>query len=212
MIAPLLPLCGRHGTIRACRRSESTIGIAVRDLATARARYEQLFGRASRRWSGSRAGRRGACAAARRGGRVGCWRRSPRTPPLGRFPARRGEGMHHLAFGVDDLPAALGRLHRRGDADRRASAITGIYGAVAFVHPRVARRGAERAGAGDDGDGGAMDCEANVKFELLASVEAARLRGGRAPGTGRASRRPSRRARARSTSVRRTRRIWVRDR
>ena len=28
--------------------------------------------------------------------------------PVGRFLARRGEGMHHLAFGVADLRAELG--------------------------------------------------------------------------------------------------------
>jgi methylmalonyl-CoA/ethylmalonyl-CoA epimerase len=54
--------------------------------------------------------------------------------PLGRFLARRGEGMHHLAFGVDDLPAALGRLQAAGATLIDEHPRSGIYGAVAFVH------------------------------------------------------------------------------
>jgi methylmalonyl-CoA/ethylmalonyl-CoA epimerase len=56
--------------------------------------------------------------------------------PVGKFLAKRGPGMHHVAYEVDDLPAELGRLARQGaelidDRPRR-----GLYGLqVAFVHP-----------------------------------------------------------------------------
>jgi methylmalonyl-CoA epimerase len=56
--------------------------------------------------------------------------------PVGRFLARRGPGMHHVAYLVADLHAELDRLARAGaelvDTEPRA----GLFGLqVAFVHP-----------------------------------------------------------------------------
>ena len=43
--------------------------------------------------------------------------------PVGRFLAKRGPGMHHVAYEVDDLRAALAELDARGRrADRRRAA------------------------------------------------------------------------------------------
>ena len=56
--------------------------------------------------------------------------------PVGRFVANRGPGMHHVAYVVDDVGAALRDLAAAGlelidDAPRR-----GLFGLeVAFVHP-----------------------------------------------------------------------------
>lgn len=56
---------------------------------------------------------------------------------VARFLARRGPGLHHVAFAVGDLPAALAELRRGGaelidEAPRR-----GLGGhQIAFVHPR----------------------------------------------------------------------------
>lgn len=57
--------------------------------------------------------------------------------PVGRFLASRGEGVHHVAYRVDDVAVALRRLreagHRLIDEEPRA----GSRGTrVAFVHPR----------------------------------------------------------------------------
>ena len=56
--------------------------------------------------------------------------------PVGRFLASRGPGMHHVAFEVEDIAAALDSLRRDGaelvDEEPRA----GMFGLqVAFVHP-----------------------------------------------------------------------------
>lgn len=57
--------------------------------------------------------------------------------PVGRFLERHGEGLHHVAFAVVDIEAALAHLE-----DRAASVIDrhprlGGRGArIAFVHPR----------------------------------------------------------------------------
>jgi methylmalonyl-CoA/ethylmalonyl-CoA epimerase len=55
---------------------------------------------------------------------------------VGRFLARHGEGLHHLAFNVSDLPGKLRVLAGHGiqlvDQQPRA----GLSGNIAFVHPR----------------------------------------------------------------------------
>ena len=60
---------------------------------------------------------------------------SPETP-IGKFVARRGAGIHHICFAVDDLDASLGRCR---DAGLRLIDETPRIGAegkrIAFLHP-----------------------------------------------------------------------------
>ena len=64
---------------------------------------------------------------------------SPLGPdtPVGRFLERRGEGLHHLAFAVPSIEAALAHLSDEGveliDAQSR---LGGGGHRVAFVHPK----------------------------------------------------------------------------
>jgi len=57
--------------------------------------------------------------------------------PIGRFVAKRGAGLHHICFSVDDLDGALERCRRAGiqlidDVPR-----VGAEGKrIAFLHPR----------------------------------------------------------------------------
>jgi len=56
--------------------------------------------------------------------------------PVGRFLARRGPGMHHVAYGVEDVHAALADLVREGAQLIDEEPRLGLYGLqVAFVHP-----------------------------------------------------------------------------
>src|ERR1041384_4277844 len=56
---------------------------------------------------------------------------------VGKFLARKGEGLHHVAYAVDDIDAALGRLSAAGLELIDSEARTGIRGSrVAFLHPR----------------------------------------------------------------------------
>ena len=56
---------------------------------------------------------------------------------IGRFIAKRGEGMHHVCFEVEDLEAALSTLKAAGLAAIGEEGRPGAEGArVAFVHPR----------------------------------------------------------------------------
>jgi methylmalonyl-CoA/ethylmalonyl-CoA epimerase len=56
--------------------------------------------------------------------------------PVGRFLEKRGPGMHHVAFEVDDVPAAVDELERRGADVVEPGVRPGMAGKqVAFVHP-----------------------------------------------------------------------------
>jgi methylmalonyl-CoA/ethylmalonyl-CoA epimerase len=56
--------------------------------------------------------------------------------PVGRFLAKRGPGMHHVGYWVDDVAAALADLARQGAQLIDEQPRLGLYGLqVAFVHP-----------------------------------------------------------------------------
>jgi methylmalonyl-CoA/ethylmalonyl-CoA epimerase len=57
---------------------------------------------------------------------------------VGKFIERRGEGLHHVAYAVDDIDATLERLRSNGIALIDERARVGIRGTrVAFLHPRA---------------------------------------------------------------------------
>jgi methylmalonyl-CoA/ethylmalonyl-CoA epimerase len=61
----------------------------------------------------------------------------PETP-VGRFLAKRGRGLHHVAYRVSDIDAALARLKEEGVALIDEAPRTGIRDSrVAFVHPKA---------------------------------------------------------------------------
>lgn len=56
--------------------------------------------------------------------------------PIGRFLARRGSGMHHIAVEVEDIRASLAKLKSSGVRLIDEAPRTGAEGClVAFVHP-----------------------------------------------------------------------------
>ncbi|MEM8559990.1 MAG: methylmalonyl-CoA epimerase [Bacteroidota bacterium] len=60
------------------------------------------------------------------------------SSPVARFLARRGPGLHHLAFRVPDLDAALACLHADGIPLLDRTPRTGLGGKrIAFLHPKA---------------------------------------------------------------------------
>jgi methylmalonyl-CoA/ethylmalonyl-CoA epimerase len=56
---------------------------------------------------------------------------------VGKFVARRGEGLHHIAYEVDDLEGTLAELKEKGVPLIDEAPRTGGRGhSVAFVHPK----------------------------------------------------------------------------
>jgi len=58
--------------------------------------------------------------------------------PVGKYLAKKGPGLHHVAYAVDDIDAALERLKQAGVELIDSEARTGIRDSrVAFVHPKA---------------------------------------------------------------------------
>jgi methylmalonyl-CoA epimerase len=114
------------------------LGIAVDDLDAAIERYAALFGATVEHRE--RVEDQGVEAASLRVGPSRVELLCPLGPdtPVGKFLAKRGPGMHHVAFEVADVAAELDRLRADGvqlidDTPRR-----GMFGLeVAFVHPEA---------------------------------------------------------------------------
>jgi methylmalonyl-CoA/ethylmalonyl-CoA epimerase len=56
--------------------------------------------------------------------------------PVAKFIEKRGEGIHHICFRVDDIEAHLAKLKAEGYRLVNESAVPGAHGCrVAFLHP-----------------------------------------------------------------------------
>jgi methylmalonyl-CoA/ethylmalonyl-CoA epimerase len=112
------------------------VGVAVADLDEAVRTYERLFG--GRLEHRARVEDQGVEAATVRvgGGRVELLAALGEDTPVGRFLAKRGPGMHHVAYEVDDVGAALVELAAGGAELIDPAPRQGMFGLeVAFVHP-----------------------------------------------------------------------------
>jgi methylmalonyl-CoA epimerase len=112
------------------------LGVAVEDLDAALETYERLLGarlehRATVPDQGVEA------ASVRLGeGRVELLSALGEDTPVGRFLAKRGPGMHHVAYEVEDVGAALEELAADGAELIDERPRQGLFGLeVAFVHP-----------------------------------------------------------------------------
>jgi len=113
--------------------------MAVQDLDEAVGTYERLFGGAVEQ-RGTLDDQGVEAVSLRLGdGRVELMSALGAETPVGKFLAKRGPGVHHVAYEVADLPGALRQLADDGaeliDMEPRA----GLFGLqVAFVHPDAA--------------------------------------------------------------------------
>lgn len=118
------------------------VGIAVRDLDAAVDLYTSLFGLTiAGRETNEAQGVREAMlyVADAPGGASYVQLLEPLGPdtPVGRFLASRGEGVHHIGYGVADVAASLASLREQGVrlVDERPR--HGSLGAsIAFLHPK----------------------------------------------------------------------------
>jgi methylmalonyl-CoA/ethylmalonyl-CoA epimerase len=112
------------------------LGVAVADLDGAVRAYERLFGAALEHRETMPD--QGVEAAAMRIGddRIELLASLGADTPVGKFLAKRGPGMHHVAFDVEDLPGALEDVAAAGGELVDREPRPGLYGMqVAFVHP-----------------------------------------------------------------------------
>lgn len=115
------------------------IGIAVKDIDTANAVYAKLLGVAHYKME----------EVLSEGVRTSFFKAGPNkielleatTPdsPIAKFIDKKGEGIHHLAFAVDDIKVEMARLKKEGfvllNEEPKHGADNKL---IAFVHPKSA--------------------------------------------------------------------------
>ncbi len=117
------------------------VGIACRDLAERISLYQSAFGlTVVSREVNEEQGVREAMLHLSSGPGGGSYVQllEPLRPdtPVGRFLARRGEGIHHVAYGVTDLRDALGSIGGTGIRPLDSVPRPGAMGSsIAFLHP-----------------------------------------------------------------------------
>src|SRR5258707_12182861 len=114
------------------------LGIAVDDVDAALLVYADLFGATLEHRE--TVGDQGVEAASLRVGESRIELLQPLGPdtPVGKFLAKRGPGMHHMAFEVEDLTAELDRLKAHDVLLIDEQPRRGLFGLqVAFIHPEA---------------------------------------------------------------------------
>jgi methylmalonyl-CoA/ethylmalonyl-CoA epimerase len=118
----------------------SHIGIAVKDLAAAEKLFSTLLKQSTT--ENEEVKEQGVKLGFVRVGDVSIELTQPTAPesPVQKFIEKRGEGVHHVSFEVDDIRAELARLKQEGfqliDSEPRIGA-GGHW--IAFIHPKSTR-------------------------------------------------------------------------
>jgi methylmalonyl-CoA/ethylmalonyl-CoA epimerase len=113
------------------------VGIAVTDLAAARTLYERVLGLEVAHEEVI--AEQGVHELLLRAGDAFVQLVAPLGPdtPVGRFLARRGEGLHHVGYAVPDVAAAVADLRAEGFEVIDPAPRIGSGGTtIAFLHPK----------------------------------------------------------------------------
>jgi methylmalonyl-CoA/ethylmalonyl-CoA epimerase len=119
-------------------RGVSHLGLAVKDLDAAIRLYREVFGvEVAHRWV-AEADRMEAATLDVGGMEVELMQPLDDDSPVGRFIARHGEGVHHVAYRVDDVAGALRRARQAGVQTIDDEPREGGDGRtrIGFLHPR----------------------------------------------------------------------------
>jgi len=110
------------------------VGIAVRDLAAIVPFYRDVLGLPEVPLDDADGARIAGLAAGE--SLVELLEAASPESPIGRFVEKRGPGIHHICFAVDDLDAALDRCRRAGVRLIDEQPRLGAEGKrIAFLHP-----------------------------------------------------------------------------
>ena len=112
------------------------LGVAVEDLDEAVTTYERIFGaRVEHRETVPDQGVEAASLKVG-AGRIELLASLGEETPVGKFLIKRGPGMHHVAYEVADVRAAIGELAEQGVELVDEEPRQGLFGLeVAFLHP-----------------------------------------------------------------------------
>ena len=113
------------------------IGIAVKNLAEANKTYAALFGKESYKQEGVES--EGVITSFFEVGpnKIELLKGTNPDSPISKFIEKRGEGIHHIAFDVDDIQAEIARLQEEGFKLLNEQPKFGADNKlVAFLHPK----------------------------------------------------------------------------
>lgn len=113
------------------------LGIAVRNLEEANQLFEKLFGHSP--YKTETVEREGVSTSFFRLGdsKVELLEATREQSPIAQFIEKRGEGLHHVAFAVDDIRAEMTRLREAGFRLLHEEPVPGADGKIiCFLHPK----------------------------------------------------------------------------
>jgi methylmalonyl-CoA/ethylmalonyl-CoA epimerase len=112
------------------------IGVAVPDIESALGTYTRLFGGVLEHRARVEDQQVEAAAVLVGESRIELLTPTHDDSPVGKFLAKRGPGMHHVAYEVEDVAATLDALAAAGTQLIDAAPRQGLFGLqVAFIHP-----------------------------------------------------------------------------
>lgn len=113
------------------------IGIAVKDIEAANEIYKKLFG--YEHYKTENVASEGVKTSFFTCGdsKIELLEATTEDSPIAKFIEKRGEGMHHIAFAVDDINAEVGRLKKEGFVILNEEPKKGADNKwVVFLHPK----------------------------------------------------------------------------
>lgn len=115
------------------------IGIAVKDLETGNDLYKKLLGSAP--YKIEEVASEGVRTSFFQVGstKIELLEATTATSPIAKFLDKKGEGIHHIAYAVDDIVAEMARLKEEGFTLLNKTPKKGADNKlVAFIHPKTA--------------------------------------------------------------------------
>jgi len=117
-------------------KSTHHIAVAVNDVDEALATYQELFGAVLDHREIVPEQGVDAAMVTLGGNQIELLGATGPDTPVGKFLAKRGQGIHHIAFEVDDIRASLAELAAKGAQLIDSEPRRGLHGLeVAFIHP-----------------------------------------------------------------------------
>jgi len=113
------------------------IGIAVKDLAVSNLIFEKLFGSAA--YKSEEVESEGVSTSFFKSGpnKIELLAATSSESPIAKFIDKKGEGIHHIAFAVEDIVSEIARLQKEGFVVLNEIPKKGADNKlVAFLHPK----------------------------------------------------------------------------
>jgi methylmalonyl-CoA/ethylmalonyl-CoA epimerase len=113
------------------------IGIAVRNIAESNELFRKLLGEAHYKVESVASEKVSTSFFAVGDSKIELLEASDENSPIAKFIEKRGEGIHHIAFEVDDIVAEIARLEKEGFIPLNREPKPGADNKlVAFLHPK----------------------------------------------------------------------------